>query len=109
MNEDIIQSVDVLRKGGIILYPTDTIWGIGCDATNPEAVDRVYKLKKRSDSKSMLVLLGNENLLQQYVKEIPDITWELRDMIPILIRNSITTADSDCCSGLAGDRLTIYP
>ena len=80
MNEDIAQSVDVLRRGGIILYPTDTIWGIGCDATNSEAVDRIYKLKKRSDSKSMLVLLGNENLLQQYVKEVPDIAWELLEV-----------------------------
>lgn len=80
MNEDINQSAHVLRKGGIILYPTDTIWGIGCDATNHKAVDRIYKLKKRSDSKSMLVLLGSENLLQQYVKVVPDIAWELLEV-----------------------------
>ncbi len=80
MNEDITQSVDILKKGGIILYPTDTIWGIGCDATNREAVDRIYRLKQRSDNKSMLVLLGSENQLAQYVKEVPEIVWQLLEV-----------------------------
>ncbi len=80
MDEDITQSVDILRKGGTILYPTDTIWGIGCDATNREAVDRIYSLKQRSDSKSMLVLLGSENHLEQYIKEVPEIVWQLLEV-----------------------------
>lgn len=80
MNEDIIQSTTVMKTGGIILYPTDTIWGIGCDATNAEAVERIYRLKKRLDSKSMLVLIGNENQLQQYVKDIPEIAWQLLEV-----------------------------
>ena len=80
MNEDIERSVEVLKKGGIILYPTDTIWGIGCDATNPNAVERIYELKKRSDRKSMLVLLGNENQLVQYIKEVPEIVWQLLEV-----------------------------
>ncbi len=77
MNEDLKCAVETLKNGGIILYPTDTIWGIGCDANNPEAVDRIYRLKKRPDRKSMLVLLGNENQLEQYIREIPEIVWQL--------------------------------
>jgi L-threonylcarbamoyladenylate synthase len=77
MNEDIKQAVKVLSEGGIILYPTDTIWGIGCDATNTKAVERIYKLKQRTDSKAMLVLLDNETRLQQFVREVPEIAWQL--------------------------------
>lgn len=74
---DIEASLKVLNEGGIILYPTDTIWGIGCDATNPKAVSRIYSLKQREDSKSMLVLLHNSNLLSSYMETVPDIAWEL--------------------------------
>lgn len=75
--EDIKRACDVLKKGGVILYPTDTVWGLGCDATNSEAVKRVYKIKKRIDSKAMIVLLGNENEIQRYVKEVPEIAYDL--------------------------------
>ena len=64
---DIIASLDVLRKGGVILYPTDTIWGIGCDATNAEAVKRIYQIKKRADHKSLIILVGDERDVLQYV------------------------------------------
>ena len=67
----------MLYKGGIILYPTDTIWGIGCDATNALAVKRIYELKKRADSKSMLVLLENPNRLVSYIEEMPEVAWDL--------------------------------
>ncbi len=77
MDEDIKNAVEVLKQGGIILYPTDTIWGIGCDATNEIAVRKVYELKKRADSKAMLVLLQNPNALPQYVSDVPPIAWEL--------------------------------
>ncbi len=80
MNNDIANALEVLHNGGLILYPTDTIWGIGCDATNPEAVAKIYKLKQREDSKSMLVLLNNPNRLTQYVDEVPEIAWELIDV-----------------------------
>ena len=76
MNEEIKAAADVLKKGGIILYPTDTIWGIGCDATNPEAVQRIYDIKKRPDSKSMLVLLDSEEKLNHYV-DVPAIAFDL--------------------------------
>lgn len=75
--EDMAQTLEVLKKGGIILYPTDTIWGIGCDATNEEAVKKIYDLKQRSDSKSMLVLVGSEGELQRNVEEVPEAAWML--------------------------------
>jgi len=77
MHDDIKKALEVLKNGGIILYPTDTIWGIGCDDTNPEAVQRIYKIKKRGDSKSMLVLMENPALLDRYVDDVPEIAWDL--------------------------------
>lgn len=77
MHNDIKNALEVLKKGGIILYPTDTIWGIGCDATNSNAVQRIYEIKKREDSKSMLVLMENPALLDRYVNDVPDVAWDL--------------------------------
>lgn len=74
---DINGALEVLRAGGLILYPTDTIWGIGCDATNPAAVERVYQLKGRDQSKSLIVLLDNENNLPGYIQEVPEIAYQL--------------------------------
>lgn len=78
--EDLQHSVEVLRKGGLILYPTDTIWGIGCDATNPDAVSRIFRLKKREDQKAMLVLVSRENMIEYYVKEVPSVAWEILEV-----------------------------
>ena len=80
MNEDIKAALEVLQKGGIILYPTDTIWGIGCDACNAEAVKRVYAIKNREDSKSMLVLMENAALLERYVDEVPEVAFDLIEL-----------------------------
>lgn len=80
MNEDIKQALDVLQKGGVILYPTDTIWGIGCDATNPEAVKRVYDIKRRTDNKAMLVLIDSPAKLNYYVKDVPPMAWDLIEL-----------------------------
>lgn len=77
MNEDIKEAIKVLHEGGLILYPTDTIWGIGCDATNPEAVQKVYDLKQRSDSKALIVMLDSEAKLNYYLEEVPDLAWDL--------------------------------
>lgn len=77
MTEDIKKACEVMQAGGIILYPTDTIWGIGCDATNEEAVQRIYELKKRADNKAMLVLMDSPAKLNMYVNDIPDIAWDL--------------------------------
>ena len=80
MNEDIKKAFDVLVSGGLILYPTDTIWGIGCDATNEDAVRRVYELKKRTDSKALIVLLDNAVKLDYYVDGVPDMAWDLIEL-----------------------------
>jgi len=80
MNEEIKKAIDALRTGGIILYPTDTIWGIGCDATNAEAVRKVYDLKRRADSKSLLVLTDSAGKIGTYVKEMPPIAWDLIEL-----------------------------
>jgi len=77
MKDDINKALEILKTGGIILYPTDTIWGLGCDATNEDAVKRIYEIKQRVDSKSMLVLLDNPGKLPSYVKDVPEIAWDL--------------------------------
>ena len=75
--EDLAEAVRVLRAGGVIVYPTDTVWGIGCDATNAEAVSKIYALKQREDSKSMLVLLDTAAKLNYYVTAVPETAWQL--------------------------------
>ncbi len=77
--EDLQEALRVLRNGGVIVYPTDTVWGIGCDATNAEAIKRIYALKQREDSKSMLVLLDSPAKLNYYIADIPDAAWQLLD------------------------------
>ncbi len=76
-SDDIAEAVAVLKRGGIILYPTDTVWGIGCDATNSEAVKRIYNLKRRTDSKAMLVLVNSEAMLERCVESVPEVAYEL--------------------------------
>ena len=73
----VAKALEVLRAGGVILYPTDTIWGIGCDATNPKAVARVYEIKKRADSKALVLLASDLDMICRYVREIPDMAIQL--------------------------------
>jgi L-threonylcarbamoyladenylate synthase len=80
MREDIKKACEVMNKGGVILYPTDTIWGIGCDATNEEAVKRVYEIKKRADSKAMLVLVDNAVKVDFYVNQAPEVAFDLIEL-----------------------------
>ncbi len=77
MITEINKALEVLRKGGIILYPTDTVWGIGCDATDPVAVAKVYKIKKRADSKSLVLLASDMDMICRYVKEVPEMAVQL--------------------------------
>ena len=77
MEESILKAVEVLKKGGLILYPTDTIWGIGCDATNEKAVEKVYALKRRSDSKALVLLASDLDMVARYIKEIPQMALQL--------------------------------
>jgi L-threonylcarbamoyladenylate synthase len=81
MKDDINQALKILREGGLILYPTDTIWGIGCDATNVKAVERIYQIKQRQDSKAMLVLIDSDVRLGQYINEVPEIAWQLIEVM----------------------------
>ena len=80
MDQDIKQAVQVMRQGGIILYPTDTVWGIGCDATNPDAVSKIFALKQRAESKSMIVLVDSPQRVQAYVRELSDVAFDLLDL-----------------------------
>lgn len=79
--EDIRNAVETMRKGGVILYPTDTVWGIGCDATNVEAVKRVYQIKQRDDSKALICLVDSDTRLQRYFHQVPDVAWQLIDSL----------------------------
>lgn len=78
--EDIRNSLNILKEGGIILYPTDTIWGLGCDATNNEAVNKIFRIKSRNDSKSLIILVNSVAMLERYIMEIPEIALELIDV-----------------------------
>ena len=79
--EDIRQAVETMRKGGVILYPTDTVWGIGCDATNVEAVKRVYAIKQRDGSKALICLVDSDARMQRYFRNVPDVAWQLIDSL----------------------------
>ena len=79
--EDIKNAVETMRKGGVILYPTDTVWGIGCDATNKEAVKRVYEIKQRDDSKALICLVDSDARMQRYFRNVPDVGWQLVDSL----------------------------
>jgi len=74
---EIENAIKVLKRGGLILYPTDTVWGIGCDATNAEAVDKVYALKKRADSKSLICLVSDFKMLNMYVEDVPEVAYDI--------------------------------
>ena len=77
MKEEIQKALEVLRNGGVILYPTDTVWGIGCDATDPSAVAKVYAIKRREDSKSLVLLADGMDMICRYVKEVPEMAVQL--------------------------------
>lgn len=93
---DIREAVDVLRRGGVILYPTDTIWGIGCDATNAEAVERVFRIKQRAESKALICLVDSDHRMQRYVRNVPDVAWDIVDLA-----TTPTTIVLDGATGLA--------
>lgn len=111
MHDDLKKAVEVLKNGGVILYPTDTIWGIGCDAINPEAVQRIYEIKKREDSKSMLVLMENAALLERYVDDVPEVAWDLVEItttpLTVIYKNAKNLAKNLIAKdGSIGIRLT---
>jgi L-threonylcarbamoyladenylate synthase len=103
MQNDIKKALEVLKSGGIILYPTDTIWGLGCDATNPEAVKKIYEIKKREDSKSMLVLMENPALLERYVDDVPEVAWDLVEISTTPLTVIYSGAKNLAANLIAGD------
>ena len=109
--EDIRQAVQVLRQGGLILYPTDTIWGIGCDATNEDAVRRVFRLKNRDASKALICLVDSANRMQMYSRGIPDVAWDLVEYsekpLTLILDGAVNLAPSlVAADGSVGIRVT---
>lgn len=112
--EDIRKAVEVLRKGGVILYPTDTVWGIGCDATNSEAVKRVYDIKQRDDSKALICLVDSDARLQRYIRKMPDVAWQLLDCCDkpttVILDGAVNLAENLIAEdGSVGIRITQEP
>ena len=95
-SEDIKKAVEVMKNGGVILYPTDTVWGIGCDATNAEAVAKIYKIKRREESKAMICLVDSDNRIQRYVRDVPEVAWDV-----MTLATKPTTVILDGANGLA--------
>lgn len=109
-SEDIDESLKVLRLGGVILYPTDTIWGLGCDPTNPLAIKKIFSIKSRVPDKSLLILVDGEQMLQRYVNDLPEIAWELTgvsdDPITIIYPEAKNLAPGVCSDdGSVGIRI----
>ena len=114
IEQDIKNAVETMRKGGVILYPTDTVWGIGCDATNADAVARVYEIKKRSDSKALICLVDSDGRLQRYVRQVPDVAWQLLDCadepLTIILDGAVNLAPNLIAEdGSVGMRITHEP
>ena len=116
--EDIKKAVETMRKGGVILYPTDTVWGIGCDATNAEAVKRVYEIKQRDDSKALICLVDSDARMQRYFRNVPDVAWQLVDRLEegdgkpttLILDGAINLADNLIAEdGSVGMRITNEP
>ena len=80
INQEIHKAFEVIQQGGIILYPTDTVWGIGCDATNAEAVAKIYKLKQKTEQQGMIVLMNGEKMMYNVFKDIPEVAWQIMDL-----------------------------
>jgi len=116
--EQINNSIGILQKGGTILYPTDTLWGIGCDATDPEAVKRVYALKEREDSKAMICLVANQAMLERYVREVPLLAYDIMDLAtkpttiiydqPMGVAPNLVAADQTLAIRVASDKFCQY-
>ncbi len=111
LQDEVKKAIEVMKAGGVILYPTDTVWGIGCDATNEEAVKKVYAIKKREDSKALICLVDSDVRLQRYVRNVADVTWDMMELsekpLTIIFDNVTGLAPNVIASdGSAGLRIT---
>ena len=114
VSQDIANAIEVLKKGGVILYPTDTVWGIGCDATNSEAVARVYAIKQREDSKALICLVDSDARLHRYFRVVPNVAWELLDCVvkptTVVLDDAVNLAPNLLAEdGSVGMRITQEP
>lgn len=117
-NTEINSCIEVLAKGGLILYPTDTIWGIGCDATNETAVEKVYNLKQRSNNKALICLVGNDAMLEKHVEKVPELAYDIMDLStkptsiiydqPKGIAKNLIAADNTLAIRVASDKFCKY-
>ncbi len=80
LQDEVKKAIDIMKQGGVILYPTDTVWGIGCDATNPDAVKRVYEIKHRDGHQALICLVDSEARLSRYVRNVADVTWDMIEL-----------------------------
>ena len=118
IQENINKCIEVLEKGGLILYPTDTVWGIGCDATNEVAVKKIYDLKQRNDSKALICLVANDAMLEKHIKKVPDLAYDIIDLStkpttiiydgPTGIAKNLIAADDTLAIRVASDKFCTY-
>jgi len=98
VEEDIKKCLEELKKGGVILYPTDTIWGLGCDATNKEAVAKIYEIKQRFDNQTMILLVNNDAMIERFVADVPEVAYQLIEFaekpLTIILENALNIADN---------------
>lgn len=116
--EEINKAIEVLEKGRLILYPTDTVWGIGCDATNEEAVKNVYRLKQREDSKALICLVANDFMLEKYISKVPEVAWDIIELSekpttiiydnPMGIAKNLVADDNTLAVRIASDKFCQY-
>ncbi|MGN1376122.1 MAG: L-threonylcarbamoyladenylate synthase [Prevotella sp.] len=114
IEDDIKKAVETMNKGGVILYPTDTVWGLGCDATNAEAVAKIYDIKKREDSKAMICLTDQSHRLQRYIRNAPEVAWDVLELstkpTTVIFDNVIGLAPNLMAEdGSVGFRITSEP
>lgn len=118
MTEEINKAIDILSEGGLILYPTDTVWGIGCDATNEQAVQKIYNLKERSDSKALICMVANDPMLEKHISEVPDLAYDILDVAtkpttiiydnPRGIAKNLIASDNSLAVRVATDKFCQY-
>jgi L-threonylcarbamoyladenylate synthase len=118
LTEEINNCIKELKAGNLILYPTDTVWGIGCDATNPDAVKKVYALKKREDTKALICLVANQAMLERHVKEVPEVAYDIIDLAtkpttivfdePVGVAKNLIAEDNTLAIRVASDKFCQY-
>ena len=118
MIEEINNCIKELKTGNLILYPTDTVWGIGCDATNPDAVNKVYALKKREDTKALICLVAHQAMLERHVKEVPEVAYDIIDLAtkpttivfdePVGVAKNLIADDNTLAIRVASDKFCQY-